>query len=92
MEIDVRHVAQLARIALDEEEVQRLRDELARILDYIGKLNELDTKDVPPMAHPHAFVCPLRADAATNANQREALLACAPEAEEGLFVVPRVIE
>ncbi|RME87621.1 MAG: Asp-tRNA(Asn)/Glu-tRNA(Gln) amidotransferase GatCAB subunit C [Zetaproteobacteria bacterium] len=92
MEIDVRHVAMLARIAITPEEEAKLKPQLARILDYVRKLDELDVSGVEPTAHPHDFSSPLRADLVTNTNQREALLACAPEVEDGLFVVPKVIE
>ncbi len=92
MDVDVRRIAMLARIALDDDEAGRLGPQLARILDYVRKLEELDTEGVEPTAHPHEFACPLRADAVTNPNLREALLAVAPEVEDGLFVVPRVVE
>ena len=49
---DVQHVATLARLEFNEEEIEQFTHQLARILDYIGKLNELDTTDVPPTSHP----------------------------------------
>ncbi len=92
MDVDVRKVALLARIALSDEEAQRLQPQLARILDYVRKLDELNTEGVEPTAHPHEFACPMRADIPTNPNAREALLAVAPEVEDGFFVVPKVVE
>ena len=52
---EVKHVAALARLEFNEEEIQQFAHQLARIIDYIGKLNELDTTDVPPTSHvlPH---------------------------------------
>ena len=92
MQVDVRKIAMLARIALSEDEAEKLGPQLARILDYVRKLEELDTEGVEPTAHPHDFACPLRADIVTNANMREELLAVAPVAEDGFYVVPRVVE
>lgn len=92
MEIDVRHVAELARIRLTDKEVAELGPQLAHILDYVNMLQRLDTKNVPPTAHPHDVDMPLRADVASNPDRREILLATAPEVEAGLYVVPKVIE
>lgn len=90
--MDVRHVAHLARIHLEEEEVNVLSPQFKQILAYVDKLQDLDTTGVPPTAHPHEVAMPLRADLVTNGDRREALLANAPQVENGLFVVPKVIE
>jgi len=92
MQMDVRHVAMLARIAITPEEEAALGPQLAKILDYVRKLDELDVDGVEPTAHPHELHCPLRADVVTNTDQRDTLLAPAPATEDGLFVVPKVIE
>lgn len=92
MDIDVRHVAELARIRLTAREVEELGPQLAGILDYVEMLQRLDTRDVPPTAHPHDVAMPLRPDVAENPERRAALLDVAPEVEAGLFVVPKVIE
>ena len=92
MDIDVQKIAMLARIRLTEAEAARLGPQLARILAYVETLREVDTSEVPETAHPHDAAMPLRADAVTNANRRDALLAPAPETEDGLYVVPKVIE
>ncbi len=92
MEIDVHKVAMLARIRLTDEEAAELGPQLERIVGYVNKLTGIDTDGVEPTAHPHDAPMPLRADAVTNANRREALQACAPAVESGLYVVPKVIE
>jgi len=92
MQIDVRKVANLARIRLTDHEASALGPQLNHILAYVDSLQQLDTKDVMPTAHPHDAAMPLRADIATNANRREALQAPAPATDSGLYVVPKVIE
>jgi len=91
---DVEHVARLARLALTEEEKERYTAQLESILEYIGQLNQLDTKDVPPTTH----VLPLRnvwREDQTDPERfgdRRAILKNAPEAEGPLFKVKKVIE
>ncbi len=92
MDMDVRKVAMLARIRLTDAEAGELGPQLERIVGYVRQLGEIDTADVPPTAHPHDAPMPLRADAVTNGNRREALQSCAPAVESGLYVVPKVIE
>ncbi len=89
---DVKHVATLARLDFNEEDIQQFTHQLARILDYIGKLNELDTTDVPPTAHPLPLRNVVKADVAKASYSRDVVLEGAPSAEEGYFEVPKVIE
>lgn len=89
---DVSHVANLARLEFDEEETQDFTKQLSRILDYIGKLNELETEDVPPTSHIHPLHNITKPDIVKTSLNRKAVLANAPEAEEGYFGVPRVID
>ncbi|GIX22240.1 MAG: hypothetical protein KatS3mg121_1023 [Gammaproteobacteria bacterium] len=88
----VEHVARLARIALAEEERAALAAELGRILAFVEQMNAVDTSGVEPMAHPHDAVQRLREDVVTETDQRERFLALAPLAEDGLYLVPKVIE
>lgn len=88
----VSHVANLARLEFDEEETQDFTVQLSRILDYIGKLNELETDDVPPTSHIHPLHNITKPDIVKTSLNRKAVLANAPEAEEGYFGVPRVID
>lgn len=89
---DIEKVAVLARIRVDEEQVSALEKDLGNILDLVDQLSAADTDDVAPMAHPLDAVQRLRADEVTEINQREAFQAIAPATENGLYLVPRVIE
>lgn len=89
---DVEKIAHLARLAVTSEEVETLKGELSGILDLVERMNALDTSDVVPMAHPLDMNQRLRADEVTEENRREAYQANAPAAEDGLYLVPKVIE
>ena len=88
----VSHVANLARLEFDDDETQDFTEQLARILDYIGKLNELDTDDVEPTSHIHPLHNITKPDVVKTSLPRDEVLANAPEPEEGYFGVPRVID
>jgi aspartyl-tRNA(Asn)/glutamyl-tRNA(Gln) amidotransferase subunit C len=88
---DVEHVAQLARLALSEEEIVSLTDELGAIVDYAAQVSALDTNDVPPTAHPLPVVNVFRPDVARPGLPRDEVLAAAPNAEENRFRVPRIL-
>jgi len=91
-EIDVKYVAQLARIALTPEEEKKLGMQLGNILGYIEKLRELDVSNIEPTAHAVPLVNISRADAtATSLSQAEAL-GNAPRQANGLFIVPKIVE
>ena len=89
---DVQHVATLARLEFNQEEIEQFTHQLARILDYIGKLNELDTTEVPPTSHPLPLRNVVKEDVAKSSYDRDVVLEGAPNAEEGYFEVPKVIE
>ena len=89
---DVRRVAQLARLRLDDEQAASMAAELNAILALIGEMQAVDTDGVEPMSHPRDVAQRLRPDAVTEPDRREALLALAPQTEAGLFLVPKVIE
>lgn len=89
---DIEKVAVLARIKVDDEQVSALEKDLGNILDLVDQLAAADTDAVEPMAHPLDAVQRLRADEVTETNQREAFQATAPATEDGLYLVPRVIE
>ena len=86
----VENVARLARLSLSEKETKSLTDDLRQILDYADSLNALDLGDVPPMSHAGA-VESARADETEPSLSRDAALSNAPDAEGGLFRVPRVL-
>ena len=92
VEIDIEHVARLARLELTAEEKERLRTQLGAILEHAAKIGEVATEDVPPTAYaiPRANV--LRADERTPSLPVEDVLANAPEREGDRFKVPRIVE
>lgn len=89
---DVRKIAHLARIALDEPASERIAGDLNTVLALVEDLRAVDTDGVEPMAHPFDAVLRLRADEVSEADERDALQAPAPQTEDGYFLVPRVIE
>lgn len=89
---DVSNIAHLARLAIDEGDLESLGKELSGILDLVAQMELVDTDAVAPMAHPLDMVQRLRADEVTEENRRDDLMANAPAAESGLFLVPKVIE
>jgi len=89
---DVAKIAHLARLAVTDEELEPLRGELAGILHLVEQMEELDTAGIPPMAHPLEMAQRLRPDVVTEENRREAYQAVAPQVENGLYLVPKVIE
>lgn len=88
----VDHIAHLARLALSEEEATEYGAQLSRILDLVDQLQRVETRGVEPMAHPLDMVQRLRPDEVTEADQRDHYQRNAPLAEQGLYLVPRVIE
>lgn len=88
----VRRIANLARIAISEEEAQRLAPELGNILDWIEQLSAVDTADVAPMTAVIPNHLRLRDDVVTDGGIRDKVLSNAPQAEHGFFTVPKVIE
>jgi len=89
---DVLHIADLARLQFSEEEAERFTDELNNILDYIHKLDELDTSDVEPTSHALDISNVFREDEQKEQLNNEQALKNAPDKEQGHFKVPRVIE
>jgi aspartyl-tRNA(Asn)/glutamyl-tRNA(Gln) amidotransferase subunit C len=85
---DVLHVAHLARLALREDEIERLQVQLNAILDAVGKVSELDLSDVPPTSHPLELVNVFAPDEPEPCLPVEEALANAPEREGDFFRVP----
>jgi aspartyl-tRNA(Asn)/glutamyl-tRNA(Gln) amidotransferase subunit C len=88
----VRHIAKLARIAMSDEEIERLVPELNNILGWIEQLGEVDTDGVEPLTAVIDQKLRLRDDVVTDGNIRDDILANAPDAQHGFFAVPKVIE
>ncbi|GBC86788.1 Glutamyl-tRNA(Gln) amidotransferase subunit C [bacterium HR12] len=92
VEIDIEHVARLARLELTPEEMERLRAQLRLILEHAAKVGEVATAEVPPTAWAIPRVNVLRPDEPTPSMPVEEVLANAPEVEEDRFKVPRIVE
>ena len=88
----VRHIAKLARIAMSDEELDRLLPELNNILGWVEQLAEVNTDGVEPLTAVIDQKLRLREDAVNDGNIRDQVLANAPEAQHGFFAVPKVIE
>ena len=88
---EVAHVARLARIALDDAEIDHFTDHLAKILDHASQLERLDLDDVEPMSHPYPLSNVLRDDVPGVTLDRDEVLAQAPQADDGQFSVPSIL-
>jgi len=88
----VRHIARLARIAMSDEEIERLAPELNNILGWVEQLGEVNTDGIEPLTAVIDQKLRLRDDAVTDGNIRDEILANAPDAQHGFFAVPKVIE
>jgi aspartyl-tRNA(Asn)/glutamyl-tRNA(Gln) amidotransferase subunit C len=89
---DVEKIAHLARLSLNEDQMESYATDLSRILGLVEELESADTDEISPMAHPLHMTQRLRADGVTEENHRDAYQAVAPKVVNGLFLVPRVIE
>ncbi|NOY97720.1 MAG: Asp-tRNA(Asn)/Glu-tRNA(Gln) amidotransferase subunit GatC [Chloroflexi bacterium] len=89
---EVEHIASLARLELSPGEKARYREQLSAILDYVAKLQELDTSDILPTASVLSEASPLRDDEPRPPLGTDALLGNAPETEDGQFKMPPVFE
>ena len=89
---DVKRVAHLARIAVDEREAQIVLDRLAGVFGLIEEMQAVDTRGIEPMSHALDLVQRLRADAVTEHDQHAEFQDIAPQVEGDLYLVPKVIE
>lgn len=88
----IEYVGILAKLELSEEEKEQAKKDMANMLDYIDTLNELDTNGVEPMSHVFPVNNVFREDVVTNEDDRDEILANAPEAKDGAFVVPKTFD
>ncbi len=88
----IEHIADLARLNLTDSEKEKLTHEMANIVAYVDKLNELDTSSIEPTSHVKPVYNVFREDKVKESYDREKILANAPSADEGCFKVPRVVE
>ena len=89
---DVEKIAHLARIAIADSDVPGYAESLSSILNLVEQMDAVDTENVTPMAHPHAAFQRLREDVVTEENQREHFQKTTTNVEEGLYLVPKVID
>ena len=89
---DVNKVADLARLHIHPSQLDRYADSLTDILALVDQMNPIDTQGVTPMAHPQHAVQRLRDDVVTESDQRESFQQQAPAVENGLYLVPKVVE
>lgn len=88
----IEYVGILAKLELSAEEKEAAKSDMGRMLDYIDKLNELDTSGVEPMSHVFSVHNVFREDVVTNGDDRENMLANAPEERDGQYQVPKTVE
>lgn len=88
----VQHIAKLARLKLADDDVAETVEKLSRIVDFVAQLSQADTSNVLPMAHPLNEAQRLRPDVVTEPNDRDRVQENAPATENGLYLVPKVIE
>jgi len=88
----VQHIATLARLSVDEKEIDDVVAKLSSIVDFVDQLQAAPTDDVVPMAHPMDMSQRLRADVVTEGNERDRIQQNAPSVQDGLYLVPRVLD
>lgn len=89
---DINQIAHLARLKIDEQDIPKLSDDLGNILSLVDQLQAVNTDNISPMAHPMDAVQILRKDVVTETNNRDKYQKVAPNTEDGLYLVPQVIE
>jgi len=89
---DVKKIAHLARLTMSEDEVAHSAKQLSNILELVAQMNQADTAHIDPVANPLDLSQRLRTDAVTEPNQRDKFQKIAPEVQDGLYLVPKVIE
>lgn len=89
---EITHIARLSRLKTDPEEAQAYAGQLSKIMDLIEQMNQIDVSGVEPMSHPQDAALRLRDDEVTKTNQRETFQSIAPSVEDGLYLVPKVID
>jgi len=89
---EIEKIAELARIRIGDDQIGQVTQRITEILGMVDQLQAVDTSDVEPMANPLDATQRLRADAVTEVNRREDFQAIAPAVENGLYLVPKVID
>ena len=89
---DVRNIAKLAKLQIKEDELDQYKQDLSSILEFVEQMNQANVDNIEPMAHPQDMMQPLRLDVVAETNQRDKFQQIAPATQEGLYLVPKVIE
>ena len=89
---DVQKIARLARLSMNESEIEAARSQLSGIFELIAEMQAVDTTGIEPMSHAQELSQRLREDTVSETDQRAAFQAIAPQVEDGLYLVPQVIE
>lgn len=89
---DVKNIAHLARLAISDQAITQYAEDLSTILDLVDQMNQVDTEGVQPMAHPMDAQQRLRLDEVSETDQRDKFQSIAPDVDNGLYRVPKVIE
>ncbi|HAU66763.1 MAG: Asp-tRNA(Asn)/Glu-tRNA(Gln) amidotransferase subunit GatC [Arenicella sp.] len=88
----VKHIAHLAKLEIEEKDLPLVADELSNILALVAQMDAADTDGIEPMTHPFDATLRLRDDVVTAVDSREKLQTNAPDTEQGLFLVPKVMD
>ncbi len=89
---EVKKIAYLARLSIQEENIEQYSQDLSSIFGLVEQMNTVKTDDITPMAHPQDAMQRLREDVVTETNKREKLMSNAPMVQDGLFLVPKVLD
>jgi len=89
---DVNKIAYLARLGINTQDTESYTTDLSNMLNLVAEMSSIDTDNVAPMAHPFDQTQALRPDVITESNQRDAFQSIAPQVEEGLYLVPKVLD
>jgi aspartyl-tRNA(Asn)/glutamyl-tRNA(Gln) amidotransferase subunit C len=89
---DVEKIAHLARLQINDSDIREVGQRISNILQMIDQMQNVDTREVTPMAHPFDAAQRLRSDQVTEQDQRDYLQRIAPATQDGLYLVPKVIE
>lgn len=85
-------IAELAQLQIRESDIERVIEKMNQVLDLVEEMQAVDTNGIEPMAHPLDATQTLRADKITETNQRDQFQELAPDTQDGLYLVPRVVE
>ena len=88
----VETISYLARLRLDRDKKEKITKDLENIINFVAELQDLNTKDIAPLANPLEKVAPKREDSVTSKSRKDAFLSNSPESDQDYFMVPKVVE